>query len=225
MQSVPGMRLRTIGLTVAATMALLPAPAFAQGDFVKDKVKSLIEKSGVYVSVNSRTPIDEDVQMGQSFGIGYGTAASMKNGWKYPFAFSTYGGDLETTSGAAFGRFRARQLMTGVGYQWVHGKMILGTQLGVGYSFNHIAANGDAPAFFNTTSAVALSASNSFVLRPQVKAEYFVSKKFSLRTQLSYTYTNPDVVVTIGDQRLTRDWRPQHMQLSAALGYFPFKKR
>ena len=30
--------------------------------------------------------------------------------------------------------------MSGIGYQWVHGKMIYGAQLGVGYSFNKVDA-------------------------------------------------------------------------------------
>ena len=37
--------------------------------------------------------------------------------------------------------------------------------------------------------------SNSLVVRPQIKAEYFLHHKFSVRTQLSYTYTDPDVIV------------------------------
>ena len=33
------------------------------------------------------------------------------------------------------------------------------------------------------------------MVRPQVKAEYFLHRKLSVRTQLSYTYTDPDVVI------------------------------
>jgi hypothetical protein len=62
------------------------------------------------------------------------------------------------------------------------------------------------------------------VVRPQLKAEYFLHRKLSLRTQLSYTYTDPDVVIHTGVQDFSREWRPHHTQLSFAVGVFPFRK-
>ena len=216
------MRLRTIGLSVALTFVLLPSPARAQGDFIKDKVTDLIEKSGIYISTSTRTSIDNDVHMDPTIGIGYGTAGSKRTGWKYPFSYGGYRGDLETPSGLEFGEFKARQIMSGVGYQWVRGRMIYGAQLGVGYSFNR--ASVDAPAVFGEEGPVRVTVSNSFVVRPLVKAEYFIHPKVSLRTQLSYTYTDPDVTVETATQRLTREWRPHHVQLSFAVGVFPLRK-
>jgi hypothetical protein len=217
--------MRNLGPIVVLVAALAPRPAEAQSDFVKDKVKSLIEKSGVYVSTSTRSSIDNDVRMGQTFGIGYGTAGSKRNGWKYPFSFSGYSGDLETSSGTEFGRFKARQIMSGVGYQWVHGKMVYGAQLGLGYSFNEVTANAETPAVFNSAAPVSIAVSNSFVVRPQIKAEYFVHHKLSVRTQVSYTYTDPDVVVQTPTERLSREWRPHHMQFSVGVGIFPFRKK
>jgi hypothetical protein len=218
-------RIRTIGPIVAALIAVMAHPAQAQqGEFVKSKLKALIEKSGVYVSTTTRSSLDNDVHMGQTFGIGYGTAGSKRNGWKFPFSFSGYRGDLETAAGTAFGEFKASQLMSGVGYQWVHGKMVYSAQLGVGYSFNKIMLDAAAPAMFSSTEPLGVSVSNSFVLRPQIKAEYFIHPKVSLRTQLSYTYTDPDVIVNTGTETFGRQWRPHHTQLSAAVGFFPFRK-
>jgi len=216
--------MRNLGLIGALLIALLPRPAEAQGDFVKDKLKALIEKSGVYVSASSRSSIDNDVRMGRTFGVGYGTAGSKRTGIKYPFSFSGYSGDLETIDGNDFGRFKARQILGGVGYQWVQGKMVYGAQLNVGYSFNKVTIDPAAPAVFSSLSPVSIDVSNSFVLRPQLKAEYFLHRKLSLRTQLSYTYTNPDVVVTTATGRFTDEWRPHHMQMSVAMGIFPFRK-
>lgn len=203
----------------------MPVPAEAQGDFIKDKLKNLIEKSGVYVSTSSRSSIDNDVSMGRSFGIGYGTAGSKKTGWKYPFSLSSYRGDLETSGGAAFGQFKAQQIMSGIGYQWVLGKMVYSAQLGVGYSFNRVTLDGTAGSAFNTPDElVQVSVSNSFVVRPQLKAEYFVHRKFSVRTQLGYTYTDPDVVVQTATERFAREWRPHHVQFNVGVGFFPFRK-
>ena len=202
----------------------MPASAQAQGDFVKSKVKDLIEKSGIYVSGSTRTAVDNDVVMGPTFGIGYGTAGQKRNGWKYPFSFSGYRGDLATKSGMEFGEFKAKQIMSGVGYQWVHGRTVYSAQLGLGYSFNQVTLHPVAPTAFASTEAIRYDVSDSVVVRPQVKAEYFVHPKISLRSQLSYTYTDPDVVVHTATETLAREWRPHHLHLSFAVGVFPFRK-
>ena len=218
--------MRNLGLFPLLLMVCLPSPAQAQGDFMKSTLKSLIEKSGIYVSMSSRTSIDNDIRMGPSLGIGYGTASLRpRTGMKIPFSFSGYGGDLETTADdQRFGRFSAKQIMSGIGYQWVRGKMIYSTQLGLGYSFNKVALDPGAPVAFGVVEPVSVRVSNSFVVRPQAKAEYFISRKFSVRSQLSYTYCDPDVVITTATEQLSREWRPHHVQASVALGFFPFRK-
>jgi hypothetical protein len=219
-------KLRNLGLIGALILVVLPAPAQAQGDFIKDTLKNLIEKSGVYVSLSTRTSIDNDVNMGPSLGIGYGTASpNPRTGKKFPFSFSSYSADLETAAtNAKFGRFKARQIMSGVGYQWVRGKMIYSAQLGLGYSFNDVALDTGVSEAFGVPQPVRVSVSNSFVVRPQGKAEYFLHRKVSVRGQLSYTYTDPDVVIHTGVEDLTREWRPHHVQVSVAMGFFPFRK-
>ena len=216
--------MRTLGPIGALLIAFCPAPAHAQGDFVKSKLKDLIERSGVYVSASSRSSFDNDVRMGGTLGVGYGIAGRQKSGRKIPFSFGGYSGDLETAGGSEFGRFKATQVMSGIGYSWVHGKMTYGVQMGVGYSFNKVELTDGVSTAFNVAGPVAVDVSNSWVLRPQVKAEYFLNRKFSLRSQLSYTYTDPDVIIRTGAQQISREWQPHHMQLSFAVGFFPFRK-
>lgn len=220
-----GMRLRYLGLIGALTLALLPRPAEAQGDFIKDKVKELIEKSGVYVSMSTRTMIDNDVEIGPSLGVGYGTAGNKRNGWKFPFSFSGFSANLETVDDVRFGRIKSRQLMSGVGYQWVHGKMVYGAQLGLGFAFNKVTLDPGVALAFGVPEPVGVDVSNSFVVRPKVQAEYFLHHKVSLRTQLGYTYTDPDVTIISGTQRLAREWHPHHLQLNFGVGIFPFRKK
>lgn len=216
--------MRHLGLIGAFAIALVPCPAQAQGDFIKDKLRALIEKSGVYVSTSTRSSLDNEVRMGPAFGVGYGTAGSKRTGVKYPISFSGYGGNLETTSGTEFGRFRAKQILSGIGYQWVRGRMVYGAQLNVGYSFNNVTVNDSAAAVFNSPLPITVTVSNSFVVRPLIKAEYFFHRKLSLRSQVSYTYTDPDVVVQAAGQRFTREWHPHHVHFSLAIGVFPFRK-
>ena len=216
--------MRNLGLIGLFLLALLPRPAQAQGDFVKTKLKELIERSGVYVSASSRSSIDNDVRMGRTYGVGYGTAGRQKTGRKIPFSFGSYSGDLETSAGSEFGRFKATQLMSGIGYSWARGKMTYGAQLGAGYSFNSVKLNPGIESVFGVQQPVGVSVSNSWVLRPQVKAEYFLHRKMSLRTQVSYTYTDPNVVVHTALENIEHEWRPHHIQLSFAVGVFPLRK-
>jgi hypothetical protein len=217
--------LRNLGLFGALLLALLPAPAQAQGDFIKDTVKDLIQKSGIYLSTSTRTSIDNDVSMDPTWGVGYGTAGSKQTGVKYPFSYSSYRGHLETAAGDEFGQFKAQQIMSGIGYQWVRGKMVYGVQLGLGYSFNRVTVSDAAVQVFNTGGPpVYVTVSNSFVVRPKLQAEYFVHPKISFRTQLGYTYTDPDVVVQTPTTTLTREWHPHHVQLNVGIGFFPFRK-
>ena len=219
--------MRNLCLVGALIPALLPAPAQAQnGDGIKDRLMSLIEKSGIYVSMATRSSLDDDVDMGPSLGIGYGTASkNPRTGKKFPFSFSSYSGNLETEPGnARFGRFKAQQLMSGIGYRWVRGKMIYSTQLGVGYSFNKVTLDPGVAIAFGVPEPVGVSVSNSWVVKPSAKAEYFLHRKLSLRTQLSFTYTDPDVVIHTVNQDFTHEWRPHHVHLSFAVGVFPFRK-
>jgi hypothetical protein len=218
--------MRNLGLIGALLVALWPSPAQAQGDFIKEKLKHLIEKSGVYVSASTRTALDSEVSMAPSIGIGYGSAGRQRTGKKFPFSFSGYRGDLETNGGTQFGRLSASQIMSGVGYQWARmgGKMVYGAQLGIGYSFNKVKLDPGVALAFGVPEPVGVEVSNSWVLRPQVKAEYFVHRKLSLRTQFSYTYTDPDVVIHTVDRDYAHEWNPDHWQLGFAVGFFPFRK-
>jgi hypothetical protein len=217
------MRVRHLGLIVAIVFTLAPRPAEAQGDFIKSKLRELIERSGVYASATTRTSIDNDVRMGRSLGFGYGIAGRQRQGTKYPFNFSSYSAALETESGADFGRIGAKQIMSGIGYQWVHGKLVYGATLGVGYSFNNVTLDPGVASAFGVPEPVGVSVSNSFVLRPQLKAEYWVHRKMSVRTQLSYTYTDPNVTIHTATGDFAREWRPNHFQLSFAVGFFPLR--
>jgi len=166
------------------------------------------------------------VVMTRSWGISYGMA-SKKGGFKIPFSMGSYRADLETAGGTQFADMHARQIMSGIGYQWTHqrSKIILGAQLGLGYSFNKMALHANVSEAFAAAGApVTYTIDNSFVVRPQVKAEYFFWKKASIRTQLGYTYTDPDVVISTPTQTLLHEWRPHHIQFNVSVGFFPFLK-
>lgn len=77
---------------------------------------------------------------------------------------------------------------------------------------------------FGVPEPVGVSVGNSFVVRPQAKVEYFVHRKLSLRTQLSYTHQDPDVVIHTLSEDIAHQWKTNHVQLSFAVGVFPLRK-
>ena len=113
-----------------------------------------------------------------------------------------------------------------MGYQWAtsSGKLVWGGQLGVGYSFNRVTLDPGVAVAFGVPEPVGVSVGNSFVVRPLAKVEYFVHPKISLRTQGSFTYTDPDVVIHTVTQDIAHQWHTNHYQLSFAVGVFPFRK-
>lgn len=216
-------RMQHLGLIAALLLALWPAPAQAQGDYLKDKVTDLIQKAGIYVSVSAKDASDSDVRVSQGFGVSPGFAGSQRKGRKFPFSYSTYSADFET-GGATFGRFKAKQVMSGIGYQWAPTpKLVYSTQLNVGYSFNSIDGS-TAESAFAAGGPVQVSVSNSWLLRPQGKIEYYVRRKMSVRLQGGYLYTDPQVTIQTPTTRSEGDWRPSHFYASVGLGIFPFRK-
>lgn len=218
------MKLRHLGLTAALLIAFSPRPAQAQGDFIKDHVTHLIQKAGIYVSGSVKNATDSDVDVTQKISISPGFGGHPRTGRKYPFSLSSYSADF-VNAGGAFGHFRSRQIISGIGYEWAPTrKFIYGAQLGIGYSFNSIDMNAAAPALFNVDGPVQLDVKNSWVVRPQLKAEYFMLRKMSVRVQTGYLHTNPHVVVQTPTARIEDDWKPSHYYFSVGVGFFPFRK-
>ena len=109
--------MRNLGLIGALVLALLPRPAQAQGDFIKSKLKDLIEKSGVYVSASTRTLARQRRAHGPTLGVGYGAAGRQQTGRKYPVQLSAATAAIwRPTAASDFGRFKATQIMSGIGY-------------------------------------------------------------------------------------------------------------
>jgi hypothetical protein len=65
---------------------------------------------------------------------------------------------------------------------------------------------------------------NSLVLRPRVKAEYFITPKFTLRTTADYVVTKPGISVTTAGGTIADRWNPSHFHASIGIGFYPFRR-
>jgi len=217
------MRLHTLGLAAALAITLVPSPARAQGDFLKDKVGKIIRKVGFHASTNFADPLDtKRAYRDGSYGVSIGLAPGTTNGWRYPFGIAWYTEELVAPNGTIFSQLKARPIYGGIGYGWHFGKLSTGAQVQAGYSFNTLKAHGDPDAAFG--QGIAVDISNSFAVRPQLKAEYFLTRKFTVRSSLNYVFTNPRVTVVTPTQTISERWNASNVSLSVGVGVYPFRK-
>jgi hypothetical protein len=217
------MRLRALGLSIAVAFALAPSPAAAQGDFVKDNLGKLIKKVGFHVSTNFADPLDtKRAYRDGSYGVSVGLAPGVNNGWRYPFGIAWYTEELVAPNGTIFTQLRARPIYGGIGYGWHFGKLSTGAQVQAGYSFNTLKAHGDPFAAFG--EGITMDISNSFAVRPQLKIEYFLTRKFTVRSSLNYVFTNPRVTVVTPNGTISDRWIASNVSLAVGVGVYPFRK-
>ncbi len=219
------MKATSLFLIAGALIATLPGVAQAQPEFIKDNAVKLARKVGVHVNTSIREPIDSDVTKGTTFGASIGLSPGRANGWRYPFGFTVFSENLLSPNGQQFAELRARAIMAGIGYGWHFGKLSTGASLQTGYSFNRARTQGDLLSAFNLPSgAVSVRAGNSLLLRPQVKAEYFITPKFTFRVSADYMMTRPDITVTTPSGTIADRWDASNVHANIGFGFYPFRK-
>lgn len=219
------MRLHTLGLPVALTLALLPNPAMAQSDYLKENVTKIMRKVGVHVNTSVREPLDGDVTKGTTFSASIGLSPGRANGWRYPFGFTTFSENLHGPTGEKFAAFKSRAILGGIGYGWHLGKLSLGASLQAGFGFNHGTLFGNtAHAFGSPEGPTTIHIGNSPILRPQFKVEYFVTPKFTLRSSVDYMFLRPGVDVTTASGPQEDRWHASNFHANFGVGYYPFRK-
>jgi len=219
-------RIRSFGLVGALLIVLLPHPAHAQGDFIKDNVGKLIRKVGFHASTSFSDPIDqENIARDGSYGLSVGLAPGHTNGWRYPFGFAWFTEELKGPSGASFVKLQSFPVVAGIGYGWHFGKLSTGVQMQAGWAFNSGKAIGDMGAAFGAPGfPVAVDIGDSFVVRPQAKVEYFLTPKFTVRSSLNYVMAHPMVTLTTPQGTTSKRWDASNVTLSVGIGIYPFRK-
>ena len=208
-------------------LALLPAPAMAQPQpsFIKDHIATFARKVGVHANASVRHPVDADVTKGVTFGGSIGVAPGRTNGWRFPIGVSMYGEYLHAPSGRQFGVFRTRAIMAGIGYGWHFGRLSTGAQVQTGLGVNRAIARGDAAEAFGAADGpVFVQIHNALLLRPQLKAEFALTKHFSLRMSADYVLTRPDIAVITPAGSVSDHWDVSNLHANIGIGIYPFHK-
>ena len=200
--------------------------ANAQSQFIRDHAGEVMSKVGVHVNTSFRKPTDDDVTRGgRIYGLSVGLSPGETNGWRYPIGLTMFSERLHGSSGAPFALLRSRAIMAGVGYGWHFGKLSTGAQLQGGFSVNRVRPEGDPlTAFGLSTGDVFVDVQNAFLLRPQVKAEYYLTRKFTLRVSGDYVFTRPDITVRIPGSSINDRWDASNFHANVGIGVYPFHK-
>lgn len=215
-------------MLAACTAALLictPGDANAQAEFIKTNVSRMIHRAGVHLNTSFRNPTDPDVTQGRTFGASVGLAPGEHNGVRFPVSLSFFSEHLQSPNGTQFARLRARALLAGVGYGWHFGKLSTGAQVQAGFANYRLAGEGDALRAFDLASgAVTMDAHNGWLLKPQIKAEYSITRKFTVRISGDYVMSRPDIVVTTPAGPMSNNWDASNYHANIGVGIYPFNK-
>jgi|SRR6187431_409394 len=218
------MKLLTHVMLIAALLAA-PSTVQAQQEFIKNNVAKMIRKVGVHANASFRAPTDNDVTTSGTYGLSVGLSPGETNGWRYPVALAFFSEDLNGPSGRQFAVLRGRAILAGIGYGWHFGKLSTGVAMQAGYVDYRVRPEGDVLSAFNLPSGtVNMDVGNTWLLRPQIKAEYFLTRKITVRVSGDYVVSHPDVVVTTPAGRTTTEWDASNFHANVGIGIYPFHK-
>ena len=204
---------------------LAPAPAQAQPEFLKDNVSKIVRKVGVHVNMSVREPLDHDVTKGTTFSASVGLSPGRNNGWRYPFGMTLLSENLHAPNGEKFAVFKSFAILGGIGYGWHFGKLSTGASVQTGYGFNHGTLEGNVARTFGAPDGPSsIHIANTPLLRPQIKAEYFLTPKFTLRTSADYIFMRPGIDVTTAGVAQEDRWHVSNFHANFGIGFYPFRK-
>jgi hypothetical protein len=221
------MKLQALGLAAALVLTLTPSAHAQDYDFFKEKAIKIIEKTGVHVSTSFADPLDKaSAEKDGSWGLSVGLAPGVRNGWRTPFGIAWFTEQLRNPSNhVVFSELRSRPILAGIGYSWHFGQLSTGAQLQAGWAFNSLKTDGDpAVSFAPQGGVLAVDVHHAPVLRPQFKIEYFLTKKLTARSALSYMFEKPRVDIITPAGTISERWSASNVQLSVGLGFYPFRK-
>ena len=187
-------------------------------------ITNLIKRVGVGGAVGSFFTSDDNVNTALGFGVNVGLVpkpglgATLGLGWyQTDLTLSGVSGDVEV------GRLRVRPIMAGIGYTWVNDRLATSVSIGAGISFNSIRLNDQYRTFFGPGSEVRVDASNSFVVRPQLRVEYAVARKVGVFSSVGYFFNKFDNVIETPIGRFENEWDASSFNISVGARVYPFK--
>ena len=218
--------MKLTSIFILATVLIgAPSTLHAQPAFIKDNTAKMIRKLGVHLNTSFREPTDPDVSKGRTLGVSIGLSPGDTNGWRYPVGLTMFSENLHAPSGASFAVLRSRALLAGIGYGWHFGKLSTGASLQGGFSVNRVRPEGDIRSAFDVQDGdVFVNVHNAFLARPQLKVEYFLTRKLTLRVSGDYVLMRPDITVQTPAGPVSNRWDASNYHANVGIGVYPFHR-
>ena len=208
---------------VALLLLASTVPASAQSS-LSDKAVAKLKRVGIHLNAGLRHPLDEGVESGGILGLSVGLSPSGDGGWSIPFSINWSSADLVQNE-IHFATIRSYYVLSGVSYSVRRSRWSVGAAMEGGLAVNRARLEPRAQEAFGVPNTVVrINRKNSMVLRPQIKAEYFLTRMISLRTSLKYLFTEPDVEIETVNGRLPGRWNTHYVNLNFGVGLYPFRK-
>ena len=124
-----------------------------------------------------------------------------KTGWGWHYGLHWFATDLERSIGGIeteFGKLKVRPIMGGYGYTRVFGRTAVTGKILGGYAFSSMTLSPLAVDAYHKrigAQSVAVDASNTVVVIPEVSAWYNINPKIGLRISSGYVVARPNVTV------------------------------
>jgi len=178
---------------------------------------------GFGARVGAIVPTDDDVR-GATFWGGSGGMVP-DEGWGPAFSLGWFDADLrEDGSGSrTLGTIDVRPVMGGIAYTWLTGRLAITASLTAGVSFNGGSIDNALQGSGIDAALVDIEIGNSFAVRPELEAEWFLARKFALTGGIGYLHTRPDITVRLPDRELSGRWDASTFSLFAGVTVYPFR--
>jgi hypothetical protein len=210
-----------LALLAVTMIAVVSAAASAQTD------SRFAAGAQVMIGVSDRAST-EDHANAQVFPDFLWRFGEIKPGWGPHWGLNWYALDIERPIGGQvteLGELHVRPIMAGYGYTWIRGRNTIATNALAGYAFGSMDLSPKATDAYrarlgvDTTDA---SATNTFVLRPEIDFWHDINKLFGLNINVGYIIARPDVTVTTSTGVDTRTARADQFQVRVGIVYSIF---
>jgi hypothetical protein len=204
------MNMRRTIAACALILGVLPAVAHAQ---------SGRPRVAIGLAAGLSVPSDDDAASELSFGPLFRFGED-ERGWGPAIGLGWFSTVLDGSLGAANGeyvRVTVRPVMAGIAHTWHADRWSYEAAITAGYSFNSVDLLDAGQGIFPGASTVVVEISNSFALRPRVRAWYDITDRVSWMIGTGITFTKPELTFRAGSNSLTRELGGAAWQLDSGI--------
>ena len=103
--------------------------------------------------------------------------------------------------------------------------MSTGVSLQGGFAVNRVRPAGDVLRAFDLAAGdVAVHVHNAFLVKPQLKAQHFLTPKFTLRISGDYLFMRPDITGDTPVGAFRNRWDASNFHANIGVGIYPFRR-